>query len=199
MLEGVLDEFTYAGIFVVLFLGSIGLPVPEEAPLLAAGILSHQGVIHWEIALVVCLAGVLAGDTALYWGGRHWGNRLLDWPPVRRILSSDRREKLEAEFRRRGAWMIFAARYVMGLRAAAMLTAGIARLPYWKFIAVDAVAAVFGLPLSFGLGYLFADHVEDLVADIHRIERWLGLLALLGVSGWLARLLWRRRRRALAA
>jgi len=123
--------------------------VPEEVPIVAAGILSHAGVFRWWLALPVILAGVLAGDAVLYWAGRHWGELLLDWRVVRRVLSRAREERLKAAYREHGAKIVFTARHVMGLRAAAFLTAGIARVPFWKFLAVDAAAAVLsGSPTS---------------------------------------------------
>jgi hypothetical protein len=48
-------------------------------------------------------------------------------------------------------------RHVLGLRAAAFLTAGIARVPFWKFILADASGAIVGVPFSFGLAYFFTD------------------------------------------
>jgi membrane protein DedA with SNARE-associated domain len=72
----------------------------------------------------------------------------------------------------------------MGLRAAAFLTAGIARVPFWKFLAVDALAAIVSVPFGFFLAFLFADQVERVFADVHRVERWLTLAALVLVAVW---------------
>ena len=48
------------------------------------------------------------------------------------------------------------ARHVAGLRAAAFLSAGIARVPFWKFALADAAAAVVTIPITFGLAYFFS-------------------------------------------
>lgn len=174
----------------------LGAPVPEEVPIVAAGVLSHQGVLRWWLALPVCLVGVLAGDVVLYWAGHHWGERILGWRAVRRVLSPAREEQLKAAYRSHGVKIVFTARHVMGLRAAAFLTAGIARVPFWKFLAVDAGAALVGVPASFGLAFLFADQVEQVFANVHRVERWLGLLAVVGIAAWVGIVVWRRGRRA---
>jgi len=92
--------------------------------------------------------------------------------------------------------IVFTARHVMGLRTAAFLTAGIARVPFWKFLAVDAGAALVGVPAGFGLAFLFADQVEQVFANVHRVERWLGLLAVVGIAAWVGIAVWRRGRRA---
>ena len=74
----------------------------------------------------------------------------------------------------------------MGFRAAAFLTAGSAGVPFWKFVVADAGAALFGVPLAFGLAYFFTDQIQAIMADVHRAERWLGLAGLLAVAAMLA-------------
>jgi len=189
-----LEQFTYLGIFLVLLTAGLGAPVPEELPILAAGVLAHEGVVRWWLALPVCFVGVLSGDMILYWVGHHWGERVLEWRIVRRVLSREREEWLMAAYRRHGVKIVFTARHIMGVRAAAFLTAGIARVPLWKFLAVDGAAALVGVPFGFGLGFLFTDQLERVMTDVHRVERWLALAALVGLAAWLTVLAWRRGR-----
>ncbi len=85
MLQGLVEHFTYLGIFALLLLGSLGVPIPEEMPIIAAAVLSHAGLVRWWLALFVCFLGVLSGDVVLYWTGRHWGEPILrsgssSWP-----------------------------------------------------------------------------------------------------------------------
>jgi membrane protein DedA with SNARE-associated domain len=193
-IEVFLEEFTYLGVFLVLFLAGLGVPVPEEVPILASGVLAHEGVVRWWLMLPVCVIGVLSGDVVLYWVGRHWGERVLAWRIVRCVLSPEREEALKAAYHRHGVKVIFTARHVMGLRAAAFLTAGIARVPFGRFLAVDFAGALVGVPLSFGLAFFFTDQLARIRADVHRIERWGLLLALVAVSVWIAVRAYRRTR-----
>lgn len=91
--------------------------------------------------------------------------------------------------------IVVTARHVPGFRAAAFLTAGIARVPFWRFLAADAGAALVGVPVSFGLAYLFADQVQGLLADVRRLERWLVLAAVVAAGAWIGVSAWRRSRR----
>jgi membrane protein DedA with SNARE-associated domain len=195
MVETFIENFTYLGIFLVLFAAGLGVPIPEEVPVMAAGVLAHENVIRWWIALPVCLFGVLTGDIVLYWVGYHWGERILDWPMVRRVLSREREERLKAGYRRHGVKIVFTARHLIGLRAAAFLTAGIAHVPFWKFLVVDAVAALIGVPVGFGIAFLFTDQLQRVMADVQRFERWLVLYALVALAAWLGYLAWRQSRR----
>lgn len=183
----------------MLFGAGLGLPIPEEIPILGAGALAAEGVVRWWIALPVALLGVLGGDIALYWIGHHWGEHILDWRIVRLVLSREREERLKAAYHRHGVKIIFIARHIVGVRAAAFLTAGIVRIPFGRFLAVDGGAAMVGVPASFGIAFLFTDQLERLMSDIHRAERWATLVGLAVLVGWLAVLAYRRARRAAGA
>lgn len=198
MIQEFIEHFTYGGIVLVLLLGGLGVPLPEELPILAAGALARQAVIRWWIALPLCIVGVLVGDVVLYWAGHHWGERLLGWRVVRFVLTEARERRLLSAYRRHGLKIVVIARHVVGLRAAAFLTAGIARLPFWKFLLVDTAAACVGVPVSFGFAYFFTDQLQAVLDDIHRVERWLLLLGLLTLAGWVTLRVWRKSREALA-
>ena len=193
ILQEFVDNFTYLGVFVVLLLGSVG--VPEEMSIIAAAVLSHEGIVRWWLALPVCMLGALSGDGVLYWVGRYWGEQVLDWRLVRLVLSPARGQRLKAAYRRHALKTIVTARHIVGLRAAAFLTAGIARVPFWKFVVADAGSAALGVPLGFGLAYFFTDQVKAIMADLHRVERWLGLAGLLALVAMLVVAMWRWHRR----
>ena len=182
ILQELLQRFTYLGILAALLLGSLGVPIPEEMPIVAAGVLSHEGLARWWLALPVCVLGVLAGDMVLYWAGRRWGERLLGWRVVRHVLTRSRANWLQAAYREHAMKTVAMARHVTGLRAAAFLTAGIARVPFWKFILADAAAAAVSVPLAFGLAYFFTHQISAILADVHRVERWLALAGLVVVA-----------------
>jgi membrane protein DedA with SNARE-associated domain len=196
ILEHLSVHHTYLGIFGLLMAGGLGVPIPEELPVLAAGVLSREGYAVWWLALPVCMVGVLSGDLILYWVGHHWGERVLSWRPVRWVLSIERERRLKAAYCRHAVKTVVIARHVIGLRAAAFLTAGIAHVPFWKFLATDAAAAFLGLPLSFGLAYFFTDQIEGIITDVHRVERWAMLAGLLAVIAALAVMVHRWTQRA---
>ena len=198
MIEGVIEYFSYGGLLIVLLLGSLGFPIPEEVPIVAAGMLSHQQMMRWWLALPTCIVGVFAGDLILYWAGRHWGERVLDQPLIGRLLTRARLEQIQVGYRRRGVLIVFLARNVMGLRAAAFVGAGVVGLPFWKFAAADGAAIAYGVPLNFGLAYLFSRHLHAVLAEVHRVEGWIALLMVVGGSAWIYITLRRRGDRALA-
>lgn len=59
MLQDFTEQFTYVGLFLVLFAGCIGIPIPEEAGIITGGVLAHEEVVRWWIGLPLCLSGAL--------------------------------------------------------------------------------------------------------------------------------------------
>ena len=198
MVQHLIEHFTYVGLFVVLFATGLGLPIPEEGPIMAAGVLAQEQVIRWWIALPVCLIGVLSGDMVLYWVGHHWGERILDWRAVRWVLSKEREDRLKNAYHRHGVKILFTARHVVGLRAAAFLTAGIAKVPFWKFFAADGLAALVSVPLGFGIAYFFTDQLDRVLSDVKRVERWAMLVGVVVIAAALAYAAWRKAQREVA-
>jgi membrane protein DedA with SNARE-associated domain len=76
ILQELVTRYTYAGILTALLLGSLGVPIPEEMPIVAAGILSHEGARAVVAGAADVPARVLSGDVVLYWTGRRWGERI---------------------------------------------------------------------------------------------------------------------------
>jgi membrane protein DedA with SNARE-associated domain len=199
MVQHLIASLSYAGVLLVLLLGSLGLPIPEEVPIATAGILSHQQLMRWWLALPTCIVGVLSGDLLLYAAGRRWGERVLDRRLLRRLIDRERLDHIEAAYRRRGALIVFLARHVIGLRAVAFLGAGVVGLPFSRFLLADGLAIAYGVPFTFTIAYLFSEHMHAIMAEVHRVERWVALAALLAAAGSLYVVLRRHSQRAIAA
>ena len=200
MIAHMIGSLSYAGILLVpLLAGSLGVPVPEEIPIVTAGVLSHQGVMRWWLALATCMVGVMCGDIVLYWVGRRYGGRVLEQRIVRRVLDPARLAQIEAAYRRRGALIVFLARNVMGLRAAAFIAAGVVRLAFWKFLLADGIAIGYGVPLNFAIAYFFTAHLHAIMAEMYRVEKWLMFAGLTAAAAATYVVLRRRSQRALAA
>jgi membrane protein DedA with SNARE-associated domain len=194
MLTELIGNFTYPGVFLVLLVTGLGVPIPEELPIVIAAMMSRWQVMHWAGALGSCLGGVLAADMLLYGVGRHFGRRILEWPTARRILSPEREARVMEAYRRHGLKFVVMARLVMGLRAAAFLTAGLVRVPFLRFVLVDVAAVMVSVPLAFSVAYLVADSVVVALAYVHEMQLWIGGAVALVAVIWLL-IWWRRRHR----
>ena len=73
-----IEHFTYLGLFVVLMLCGLGMPIPEEVAIVLAGVLSAEEKLYWGWALLACLVGALLGDSVMYLIGRQVGAHAVD-------------------------------------------------------------------------------------------------------------------------
>lgn len=166
----------YPTLFLLLVLASVGVPIPEDVPLIAAGVLlsTHPEISSWPWTLLVALVAIMSGDWLLYMLGKSWGADVVRHRSVRWLISPQRLTKTRKQFRRYGAWMCFFGRFFMGVRAAMCLTAGVTRFPFWRFFLADLAGALLSIPFFVWLGYRLAGMVPTLRGYVTGVQ-W-GLL-----------------------
>jgi membrane protein DedA with SNARE-associated domain len=193
--EDLIVQLGYAGFFLVLVLGGLGLPVPEEVPVILAGVLTRKAVLSGPLAFGSCLLGVIVGDFVVYFLGYYYGEKVLSLPLTRKFLTKPREAQIKGYFHRHGIKILIVGRFAVGFRTAAYLTAGILKLPALRLFLTDLFAATFSTTLMFGLGYLFAQQIDRAMTEIHRWQHWITFAVALGLSSWLLIRYYRGRRR----
>jgi len=191
--EELVGHLGYFGIALILVLGGFGLPIPEEAPVLLAAILSRNGKLSGALAFSACVIGVLLGDFLVYLVGYRFGERVLSNPWTRRLLTKPREAQIKGYFHRHGFKILIMGRFAVGFRTAAYLTAGILKLPPLRLLLTDLVAVLLSTTLVFTLGYLFADQIEK---GLHEAQQWVAIAIAAGVAGWLIHRHYKAHRRA---
>ena len=189
MTDFLLAPSSYLAIVAVLILTGSGLPIPEEVPIIAAGILSAHGKLDPLLAFFCCLSGALIGDCIMYAIGYHFGRGLLqDHHWWARFLTPEREQEIELKFRRHGLKVFFIARFLVGVRSPVYLTAGILRVSFKRFFVIDLICATAVVGTFFGLTYLFGQHIVQWV----RHAEVLLTLVVIVVVACVAIYLWRR-------
>jgi len=180
-----IKHFPYFGIFILLVLGEIGLPFPEDATLILSGFLIAQKVTKPLPTLMVVYCGLLLTDFSLYWVGKKYGRGVIEHKRFRRILSAERLLTLEEKFKKWGIYVVFVGRHFLGIRAQIFLAAGVMRMSTLKFIMADAASAILTMTLMVGIGFLGGNSIEILQKDLKRIEH-IGILILaILVTSWM--------------
>ncbi|MCA9054211.1 MAG: DedA family protein [Planctomycetaceae bacterium] len=184
----IMRRFSYAAIIVILLLCGLGLPLPEEIPILTSGVLAQMGHMRPWPALAALMVGVMLGDSAMFLLGKRWGGHLLEHKLARKLLTRERQDKITDYFAKYGALVIFIARFLPGLRAPLFLTAGSMRVRFLTFFSMDGLAALLSVPLSFWVAYYFTNRLKEVLELSHQVLYWvLGgviVLLLLGHVVW---------------
>jgi membrane protein DedA with SNARE-associated domain len=165
-----IQNFPYLGLFILLILGTLGLPFPEDGILLLSGFLTAQQLIKPLPAFLVIYSGLLTTDFLLYSVGKKYGRRIVEHKRFQKIISLNRVAKLEEKFKKWGALVVFFGRHLLGLRAQIFLVAGVMKMSWKKFLIVDATSALLTITLWGGLGYAGGNSIQTLRKDITRIE-----------------------------
>lgn len=177
LVSSYIEHFTYIGLFVVLMLCGLGLPVPEDVALLAGGYLAHRGVTHYPITLAVSLVGVVAGDNSLFFLGRRVGSSVLTYFGLKRRGSDGQLERIESFMLRHGHLAIFYARFLAGLRALIYFSAGSFGVPPGRFFVYDLAGALISVPIVVTVGYVFGGELERAIGYIGGAEKLIWMIA----------------------
>lgn len=134
----------YLVVFVLVFVESgllVGFFLPGDSVLFAAGLLSaepNSGISLPLMAGGVAIAAV-AGDAVGYWTGRQFGR---PWLLAKAGRSARQVERAEAFYQRWGALAVIVARFIPWIRTFTPIVAGVAQMPYPRFLAANVAGAL---------------------------------------------------------
>jgi membrane protein DedA with SNARE-associated domain len=155
-LEWVFDHIAKAGyplLFGMLFSCGLGVPIPEDLPLLVAGYFVADGKMNLGIAAVCAWCGIIGGDCMLYSLGRLLGPEITKVPIIGTHINKERLEQTHQYFEKYGIWVVAVGRLFAGIRGAMVVTAGTIRYKFWHFILADGAAAVVSGGLFMAIGF----------------------------------------------
>jgi len=161
------SSYGFAVIVIAIYLEGCGVPLPGETVLLAGGFFARQGSLPLGWVLAAAFLAAAAGDNTGYWIGRRGGRALVERHGRWVGLTAQRLESIAGFYDRHGAKTILIARFLSGVRAFAPLFAGISRIPWRRFAAVDAAACLLWATAVGLVGYAFGESWQH-------IERWIG-------------------------
>jgi membrane protein DedA with SNARE-associated domain len=184
----------YSLMFAMVPSEQLGIPIPAMPVLLAMGAL--VGLEHYSFALALGLAMIAAvgADSTWYILGRNKGHSIL------KLLC---RISLEPDscvsttrywFKKLGAWALVICKFVPGLSAVSTPMAGLARMPWWKFLLADATGSLLWSGTFLTLGYLFRLQLELVGQVALRLGSWAGAIVGGAVALWIGWKYWQRKK-----
>lgn len=195
ILSTLFTDYGYLAVFFVLLVCGFGVPIPEDVSLVAGGVIAGMGHADVQVMFIVGMTGVLIGDATMFTIGRLFGEKVLAWRFVAKLLTPARYCAVQDKFARYGNRLMFVARFLPGLRSAIFLTAGMTgRVPFWRFLLLDGMAALISVPAWVYLGYFGAYNRDWLLTWIGRGQA--GILAVIGLISLVLLLGYLKRRRA---
>jgi membrane protein DedA with SNARE-associated domain len=140
-LAPLLNSYGYLAVGGLLFLEDFGVPVPGETILIAAAVYAGAGQLNIVAVVSVGFLAAVLGDNVGFAIG-HFGGRALVLRFGRYVFLTDQRlGNAEAFFTRHGGKVVTIARFVEGLRQANGIVAGLAGMPWRRFLVFNALGA----------------------------------------------------------
>ncbi|HEV3157597.1 MAG TPA: DedA family protein [Candidatus Baltobacteraceae bacterium] len=193
------DVAGYPGLFFVMLLGNIGVPVGTELITPTAGALVATGHLSsfWG-AIIVAVLGEVAGASILYAVGYFGGRPFVDRYGKYVKLDEKKYNWLHAFYQRHGAKTVFLCRFIPVVRGVASLPAGVSQMSPWAFLGYTALGSlIFCWGLVY-LGHTLGMHLAALAPWIHRLSLFVVLAIVLVLVLFLSRAIIRGRSKSAA-
>lgn len=167
-----LEIIEYIGplaLFLVLCLGLIGLPIPNEAVALVGGALAEGGILHEALAYIMLSLGICSAMTFNYSLGRFTSSKLNKWISEKQNFGSiyEKSQKLVHKY---GVYAIPISVFFPFLRHATPYIMGMNRLRFTRFIIIGYPAAAIWAAIYYMIGHFVGDQLPEIIATIQRYE-----------------------------
>jgi membrane-associated protein len=165
----------YGYIAVLLIVAGDGVfpLLPGETAIIAAAVIAAEGKLNILGVIAAGALGAMIGDSTAYFIGRTGGERIRRL--MVRVTSEERIRSAEGMIKRQGPALVFAGRFLPGLRIAINMSCGAGHMAYARFLTFDTLGAIAWSAQAAIIGYLGGKAFED--------KPWVGLLIALVVAG----------------
>ncbi|MBO8164996.1 MAG: DedA family protein [Brevibacillus sp.] len=187
MIDPYVAAYGYVALYLLFFLGILGMPLPEETLLVFSGFLVSIGELELVQTILVCYVGSISAMTLAYWIGRTLGYPFIEKYGRRFGLGYALYKRTEEWFAQVGKWSLPIGYFIPGVRQFTAYFAGITKLPFPQFALFTYSGGLFWSALFVTLGWQLGARWEQLFQLIARNLTLvcLVLLAVIVVWSWL--------------
>ena len=163
--EAALLSLGYAGIFYIMTLDSLMIPLGSEAVMTLAGVLAFEGKFNFWLVVVVALVASMLGSTLSWLIGKYGGRKLLERYGRYVLIRKREIERGDQFFKKHGEAAVMLGRLIPLLRTYISLPAGVARMPFGRFSVFTLAGSAAFILVLMTLGYEFASRIQGILAS----------------------------------
>jgi membrane protein DedA with SNARE-associated domain len=194
-LTGPLEHFGYWAIALLLLIENIGIPVvPGEFALIGGAIFAGAGRLNVVGVGIVAVIASVAGAEIGYLIGKYAGRELVLRYGKYVLLKPHHLDRAEAVVSRYGGIVVILARYIVGLREANGIIAGITQMRWITFSVFNVIGACAWVATWLTIGEVAGDHIDTIYSDINRYSIYVVIILVVLLAGYIGWRLVRRRR-----
>ncbi|UKS25177.1 DedA family protein [Paenibacillus sp. HWE-109] len=167
MLVSYIQQFGYLALFLSLWLGIVGMPIPDEVVVMTGGAVTVNGLLHPVPAFLLTYLGVVSGLSLGYLLGRYAGTPLLN--KLRRKKNVDKAlEFSETLVQKYGSFAICISYFFPIVRHAMPYVVGVNRMPFRRYALFSYTAGFVWTFLFFIIGRYAGDHAREVGSLIYK-------------------------------
>lgn len=163
-----IPEYGYPALFILLMLGIVGLPIPDETLLTFSGYLIFKNELALIPTMATAFLGSICGITISYAIGRCLGRYFVRTVGRRLRIGPDDLDKVNAWYVRWGKYALIVGYFVPGIRHLVALVAGSSNLPLVIFMPFAYTGALIWSATFLGLGYGLGETWAHASNTVHR-------------------------------
>ena len=171
-----ITHYGYFGIFALLALGIVGLPIPDEMLLIFIGYSIYRSRLHPVPAVLSAFLGTACGITLSYTLGRGFGGFVIPHWHRFQNKGSETLKRVQDWFRRAGRWALVFGYYVPGVRHLTAYVAGTSGVRFLGFAAFAYAGALLWSLTFVSLGYFLGEKWQR-VEVMHSLHIFWGIAA----------------------
>jgi len=154
----VISTIGYVGVFFLMVMESMVVPIPSELVLPFAGFLISRGDFTFIYVMIASSLGSIVGSLISYFMGKYGGNAFVIKYGKYVLLDVEDLKKTERWFEKRGEYTIFISRFIPVVRHLISIPAGIGKMDLKRFSVYTIVgASMWNFILTYA-GYLLGEH-----------------------------------------
>lgn len=180
VLSGV-EQYGYGALFFLLWLGIVGMPIPDEVVVMSGGFVTTLGILEPLPSFLLCYAGVVTGLSIGYVIGRTIGAPALQ-TLMRKKKMGKYVEKGNALLQRYGSRALIFSYFFPVVRHVVPYLVGINKMSFARYALYSYTTGFVWTLLLFLMGRMFGQYIEQ-IGEIVRQYGWLSVLLFVGITG----------------
>jgi membrane-associated protein len=180
-LIAMVGQYGYAALFFALWLGIVGMPIPDEGIVMTGGAVAASGLLKVVPAFFLTYLGVVSGLTLGYVLGKYVGTPALDRIRRKKKLAVYV-EKSERLIERYGSYALVISYFLPVVRHIIPYLVGINKMTFRRYVLISYSTGLIWTFAFFTLGYVAGDQVPALAGLIQKYGLqllWLPLILII--------------------
>ncbi|MFH5186898.1 DedA family protein [Paenibacillus sp. TAB 01] len=161
-----IGQYGYAALFFLLWLGIVGMPVPDEVIVMTGGAATSSGLLHWLPAFLLTYLGVISGLSLGYGLGRFIGTPILN--KLRKKKNMDKylrtSERLIDKY---GSFALVISYFFPVVRHVVPYIVGFNQMTFRRYALISYTTGLIWTLLFFTVGQFAGGHVDEAMTMVH--------------------------------